>query len=315
MDKQRLKRLWRHTKRYVRYYRRVILLLVGVVVVCVAGTSLVRYAVRGIHERNLERELRAVMAQYTAMPETPAPEMTETPLPSPTPEPSMPLGSPHPTDVPTLPPTAAPTPVPTVQPKLMSLMERNPDSVGWLKAGCLSEIDLPIVQRNNVFYMNHSFDTSYNEYGTAFLDELCSLDDSHGNWIIYAHNMRTGQMFGKLNRLRDLNLLLTDPVFVLDTRYERINFLPIAVFTCSVRQSDEAYFPIIVPTFSSEEQFNAFVSRAKELSVHKWLPDAKYGERLMTLVTCYGEDDMTRFVVMLREMREGETRESIGRMF
>lgn len=310
MKRRRRNRLINRLIRLVYDYRRLLLLVAGILMVCIAGTSLLRYALRGLRERDIETELRAMMASYTAVPSS-APE--ETPLPASvapqTPSPLPP--SPDPSPEPTLCFTPAPTAVPTVQPKIVSLMERNPDSVGWLRSGCLSEINLPIVQRDNAFYMNHSFDGSYNEYGTAFLDALCTIGESNGHAIIYAHNMRTGQMFGKLNRLRDLKLLASDPVFVLDTPCEQINFIPVAVFTCSVRYSDETFFPIIVPRFSSEEQFNEFIERAKELSIHKQLPDAVYGERLMSLVTCYGGDEVTRFVVLLREMREGETKASV----
>lgn len=50
------------------------------------------------------------------------------------------------------------------------LKERNEDTVGWINVNN-TNINYPYVQNSdNSFYLNHSFDKSYNEAGWVFLD-------------------------------------------------------------------------------------------------------------------------------------------------
>ena len=62
------------------------------------------------------------------------------------------------------------TDVKNLQAENDELKKKNPDTVGWIKVDN-TNINYPYVQTtDNSFYLNHSFDKSYNEAGWVFLD-------------------------------------------------------------------------------------------------------------------------------------------------
>ena len=52
------------------------------------------------------------------------------------------------------------------------LINKNPDTIGWIKV-LGTDINYPVVQtNNNDFYLTHSFDKSYNKAGWIFADYI-----------------------------------------------------------------------------------------------------------------------------------------------
>lgn len=199
---------------------------------------------------------------------------------------------------------------PTMLEKYNQLYQENSDLIGWLKVNSLYRIDFPVVQGNNSFYMDHDFHQRENVNGTAFLDETCNVWPQDDNLIIYAHNMKSGEMFGELNQLQSLEKMKENPFVEFGTLYEDGTYIPLAVFVCSVVQADD-YFQFYVRNFKSEVVFDKYIDRARELSNVQLKTDAQYGDQLLTLVTCYDRDNTQRLVVLLRKLRANETKESI----
>ena len=78
------------------------------------------------------------------------------------------------------------------------LINKNPDTIGWIKV-LGTDINYPVVQtNNNDFYLTHSFDKSYNKAGWIFADYRNKFDNTDKNIVIYGHNMRDGSMFGSM---------------------------------------------------------------------------------------------------------------------
>lgn len=78
-----------------------------------------------------------------------------------------------------------------------------PDIVGWLYCPD-TEINYPVVQsEDNMFYLHRLTDGSYSENGTLFLDYRNASDFSDFSSIIYGHHMKSGAMFGKLDRYKE----------------------------------------------------------------------------------------------------------------
>ena len=198
--------------------------------------------------------------------------------------------------------------------KYADLYQKNSDLVGWLKVNCLYRINFAVVQGKNNYYMNHDFNKQENANGSAFLDETCKIWPKDDNLIIYAHNMKSGEMFGELNQLQNAEKLYQDPFVTFDTLYEQGTYVPLAVFVCSVVQADN-YFQFYVRNFKSEAAFDEYISRARELSLLSLKTDAIYGDELLTLVTCYDQDNRQRLVVLLRKLRENETTETVKATF
>ena len=70
--------------------------------------------------------------------------------------------------------------------------------------------------------------------------------------------------------------------------------------------SDPQMKPQHVSQFLAEP-LQDLIARAKELSYVKLNVDVRYGDRLLTLVTCHDDEHLQRFCVLYRQMRPGET--------
>lgn len=258
-----------------------------------------------IHSVVQTHELRKMQALHMEMMDDSA---SVSPLPSEDPVP-LPDATEHHQGMET---TASPPPKPTtipkiprIQEKFLGLYERNQDLIGWLKVDCLYRINFAVVQGSNSFYMNHDFDKKENVNGSAFLDETCKIWPRDDNLIIYAHNMKSGDMFGELNQMQSISKLKDNPLVHFDTLYEQGTYIPIAVYVCSVIQAPD-YFQFFVRNFSSESALVSYVERACELSSVHLTTDVQFGDRLLTLVTCYDKENTKRLVVLLRQLRENE---------
>ena len=194
--------------------------------------------------------------------------------------------------------------------KYAGLYQKNNDLIGWLNVNCLYRINFAVVQGKNNFYMNHDFNKQENVNGSAFLDETCKIWPRDDNLIIYAHNMKSGEMFGELNQLQNAGKINQNPFVTFDTLYEQGTYVPLAVFVCSVVQADD-YFQFYVRNFKSEAAFDQYINRARELSRVALKADAAYGDELLTLVTCYDQANRQRFVVLLRKLRDNETPKTV----
>ena len=103
------------------------------------------------------------------------------------------------------------------------LKKKNKETVGWIKV-LGTNINYPFVQTdNNSYYLNHSFDKSYNSAGWVFLDYRNKLEkETDKNTILYAHGRLDKTMFGSLKNILSSNWLNDSNNYVvkLSTEYE-----------------------------------------------------------------------------------------------
>ncbi len=195
---------------------------------------------------------------------------------------------------------------PPVQQSFQQLLEANEDTIGYLTIDSL--LSLPVVQRknDNSFYLDHSFDGSQSNAGTLFLDGANLLVPEDKNLIIYGHNMRNGTMFHSLIGYEKPEFLIKHPLVQFDTLYENRTYVPFAAFTATVEPGSERYLDIRQFIFD-EDSFELFISKIQRLSLYDSPVEVVYGDHVLLLVTCEYIYDNGRFVVALREMRDGET--------
>lgn len=278
-----------------------------------AAVQLIGYAGQMLGARNVQAELLASLPS-----EAPA----ETPVPG-----ADAIGA----DVPSAPAYTAqpavsavplPTPTATLEPwktpeilfTYHALWEENNDLVGWLNIDRLYRVDFAVVQRDQSYYLRRDFYGRSNMNGTAFLDVTCDIWPRSDNLVIYAHNMKSGEMFGGLHRLLEEPYYREAPLTTFNTIYERASYVPVAAMLCSIRQG-ENYFNFCVPDFAGEEAFNRYIARAGELSAIDPPYDAVWGDQLLTLVTCWDGDDDKRVVVILRRVRWCESEDELAGMW
>ncbi|MBQ8136781.1 MAG: hypothetical protein IJ174_05035, partial [Clostridia bacterium] len=61
----------------------------------------------------------------------------------------------------------------------------------------------------------------------------------------------------------------------------------------------------------TKEAFDAYLGQAKALNLVRCGADARFGDKLLTLVTCYDDANQQRLLVIARALREGETEERV----
>lgn len=222
--------------------------------------------------------------------------------------------------VPPAQPTATPVPtpddgtvrigLPTEPPRdenYAMLSAINPDFCGWLRGG---DIDLPVVHReaDNATYLSTSFSGEESIGGTLFMDGFNRLYPADTLTVIYGHNMKSGDMFGRLSRYGDPEYLLDHPILHFDTVFSPGRYVPFAAFTARAADVDIRQFQ------PSVDEFNALADLCLDLSAFDHGVDVRYGDTLLALVTCDGDNDDERFFLLCRQLRPGESEMDIAVM-
>ncbi len=167
------------------------------------------------------------------------------------------------------------------------LKEQNSDIKGWIQVKG-TNINYPFVQtKDNSYYLNHSIDKSFNGVGWVFLDYRNSLSSlTEKNTIIYAHGRQNGTMFGSLRNILTSNWINNKDNYVikLSTEYENTLW---QVFSCYKIPTTNDYLQI---NFNNNE-FAEFTKKLIDRSNYKFNTKVSNDDRILTLSTCYNNDD------------------------
>lgn len=184
--------------------------------------------------------------------------------------------------------------------KIKKLQEENSDIVGWIEIEG-TNINYPVLQsEDDEYYLTHNYKKEKSEKGSIFLSSKYDWKLPSNNLLIYGHNLVSGQMFNSLLKYRDENFYKKYPNIRFTTQKEDLKFEIISAFYSKVFSKSEKnvfrYYNFV--TAESEKDYNNFVKNAKETSLYETNKDAKYGDRLITLVTCSYHVEDGRFVVI-----------------
>lgn len=303
--KQPVRYRYRKTRR--RQVRR-LLVLVSAVLFILAGAFLARYL---RHAAQAGRTLDELRGQYNTS------QPAETPASPGQAQPAGLIAAEAETPADAAPPAAAAqraalSPDAAMRSEFVSLYGKNKDLVGWLRSDALPEIDFPVVQRDNAFYMDRDFYGRENLAGTVFLDQSGSILPRADNLVLHGHNMKNGSMFGKLHLYLEEDFLRARPTFTFSTLYETADYLPYAVSLVSTDPESPRFAAFVQSGFASGEDMLLYARRLADLSVFQFPDPLREDDRLLTLVTCHGNEDDERLIVALRELRPGEDREALA---
>ncbi|MDE5883642.1 MAG: class B sortase [Oscillospiraceae bacterium] len=196
-----------------------------------------------------------------------------------------------------------------------SMKEYNADSVGWISiAG--TKVNNPIVKSNDdAYYLDMGYNHEKYRAGTVFLDFRNVMDFDQNTWsanlILYGHNMANNEMFGSLRRYRqDLEYYKDNQFIEIDSNYEHATYVIFALpITYGGADAEWRYWDQL--EFPEQADFDDYIQHAREKSlVAIDNVDVQYGDKLITLSTCYSDEDDSRFLVIGRKLREGETAET-----
>ena len=192
-------------------------------------------------------------------------------------------------------------------PRMRELFEKNGDLVAWVRIPGV--VSLPVVYRDNTYYLNHDFSGKSSAAGTLFLDERHPLTAQTQHLLIHGHNMHDGSMFGLLSHYRGLDYVLEHGLVSLSTLYREETYALFAVLIAPDDPGDARYVPYAgTAAFQSEGQFNAFIEAIRAHSLYEIPIDVQPGDALLTLSTCLDED---KLVLVCRRLRAGETEEAL----
>lgn len=178
----------------------------------------------------------------------------------------------------------------------------NPDIYAWLEIPG-TEISYPLLQHpeDDAFYLDHDSDGNYSAGGALFTERAYNgreLEDPVT--VIYGHHMRSGAMFGNLERF------YTDDAFMAE-HGEVVLYTPeaerrYAVFAAVPFTGAHLLY---YHDFEDPEVFAEFfasVFRVRDLRAHFMEENApEAGDRVVILSTCLAADNTQRFLLMAAE--------------
>ena len=249
-----------------------------------SAARLVHYAVHSISTRRTNEELQELFQTTDEVPEPEATVTEVTPTPTAAPEPRLLDCYQYIGD--------------TVLPNAEKILAKNPDTVAWLHIPG-GVVDLPVVYRDNTYYLNHDFNGKRSSSGTLFLDESHPFQADTQYLVIHGHNWYDGSMFGTVSHYRKKGYMEEHPTVYLTTLYRQEEYEVIGVLFASADIRSEEYVPYVgMRKFQSLDQFYDFAEIIQNNALH-WKEGAEMNPRdsFLALSTCYEEN---RIVVICR---------------
>ena len=188
-------------------------------------------------------------------------------------------------------------------PEMKRLYQKNDDLIGWLEIP--GAVSLPVVYRDEKFYLKRDFNRQRNTSGTIFLDENHPLAAGTQCLVLHGHNMRDGSMFAQLGHYRKTKFLQEHGFVRFKTLYRQETYVVFAVVVTPTDPALPAYVPSVgMAYFPSAMQFDDYISVVTEASLFSIPVDVRASDALLILSTCLDDD---RLLVVCRRLRDGET--------
>lgn len=191
----------------------------------------------------------------------------------------------------------------TVLPEYAAFTGQNSDMAGWIVIDD-TNINYPVVQKDNKYYLDHSFEGKENANGTIFVDERCSIVTPTTNTILYGHNMKSGMMFGGLKKYLQEGYLENHKVIHFNTIYEYHDYEIVAVCLSKVQYQDEKnyrYYDFI--SSGTDKEFQNFIDNVNELAVFGDGNSLTRDDKLLTLSTCNSYTEDGRLFVVAKRIK------------
>lgn len=224
-------------------------------------------------------------------------------------------------ELPTVPPDEV-----TIHEDFAALYEKNPHLTAWLTAG--ESIDYPVVQSDNTFYLDHDYFGNEDINGTLFINAANRLDPRDGVLLIHGHNMKSGAMFGDMDKFRDFDYLRKYPIVTFRTIWdeEDVLYVPVAAFDASMNPEAKGYFDITRIRFKYDipgdetsaarsTALEEYIAQMREMSFWNSPVEADSTDDYIALITCSYNHDDGRLIMLCRKLRSDETAESIQQLF
>lgn len=180
---------------------------------------------------------------------------------------------------------------PLIDVDIKALKKKNSDTVGWINVNN-TNINYPYVQsKDNSYYLNRSFDKSYNDAGWVFMDYRNNSNLDNKNTILYAHSRLDKTMFGSLSKVLKSEWHANKDNHIIRISTEKENTLWQIFSVYKIKE--ESYY--ITTNFNSDSEYSKFLKTIKKRSIYNFNTNLTTDDKVLTLSTCY--DDTIRTVV------------------
>lgn len=197
---------------------------------------------------------------------------------------------------------------PEVLEEYKTLVNKNKKLIGWVRIADINTnkpmIDYPVMQtNNNEYYLDHNLNQEKDKNGSIFLDKDCDVLKPSTNFILYGHNMKSGQMFGDLDKYSSEDFYESHKYIQFDTIYEKGTYEVMYVFRSRIYKEEEIvfkYYQFIDAL--SEQEFDSYMQEMAAISLYETGVTAQFGDQLLTLSTCDYSVNDGRFVVVAKKI-------------
>ena len=184
-----------------------------------------------------------------------------------------------------------------------SLLKINPDTKGWIKVNG-TNVNYPFVQQSdNNYYLNHDFNKKSNGGGWVFLDYRNNLSSTEKNTILYGHGRQNKTIFGTLKDTLNDKWLNNSDNHIINLSTENENTLW-QIFSVYRIPTTNDYIQV---KFNSNDEYLNFLNKMLKRSIHNFNTTISENDRILTLSTCYNNDDK---VVLHAKLIKREAKEN-----
>lgn len=192
---------------------------------------------------------------------------------------------------------------PAMVPQFRTLLSKNADIAAWVQIEGTG-INYPVMQTpyDPEYYLYRNLGKQHESRGLPFLDAASNLLKS-GNYLVYGHNMKDGTAFADLVGYLRKSFYEAHPSIRFDTLYGTGSYRIISVFRTRVyRQQDRVFKYYRYADLETREDFDAYVANVKRMSEYPIDTTAVFGDRLLTLSTCYEYVPDGRLVIVAKKV-------------
>ena len=164
------------------------------------------------------------------------------------------------------------------------LKEVNNAIVGWIIIDG-TQVNYPIVKgKDNSYYLNHSYDKSYNSYGSIFMDYRSNENFSDLNTFIYGHYTSNGSMFGELKKYMEESFYKEHPFFYILTPNGNYKVDVISAYT------DDALSSSYNEKFNDLNDYQRYIEKIRLKSRYSTDISVNYNfDKIISLYSCSHE--------------------------
>ena len=175
---------------------------------------------------------------------------------------------------------------------LAPLFEQNPDCIGWVFIED-TNIDYPVMYtpQEPQKYLRKNFEGEYAISGVPFMEGTRSLADD--NIVIYGHNMKNGTMFSDITKYAEKTYFDEHRLIEFETA-EGVKLYDIFAVVL-LKDTDIWYY---FDSAINDEHFYEMVDEIIFRSLYETGIYPEYGKQILTLSTCYGENDEDRIIII-----------------